>query len=93
MIILGRASGQVLLDLATNLDLNAHDLDNNTPLLVAVQNLQTKASPGCAIRTAPRRSSPQPRLVLQNTPPEQTKRGAGDTPRRAVFVNRNHAPA
>jgi len=34
----------VLLDLATSLDINARDLDNNTPLLVAVQNLRTKAA-------------------------------------------------
>jgi hypothetical protein len=40
------AAWQVLLDLATSLDINARDLDNNTPLLVAVQNLRTKVSCG-----------------------------------------------
>eukprot|EP00959_Pyramimonas_sp_CCMP1952_P196764 4114285-Pyramimonas_sp.AAC.1 len=45
------AARQVLLDLATNLDVNAKDKDNNTPLLVAVQNLQTKARLAHATRT------------------------------------------
>eukprot|EP00238_Polyblepharides_amylifera_P004471 CAMPEP_0196576594 /NCGR_PEP_ID=MMETSP1081-20130531/5812_1 /TAXON_ID=36882 /ORGANISM="Pyramimonas amylifera, Strain CCMP720" /LENGTH=310 /DNA_ID=CAMNT_0041895241 /DNA_START=116 /DNA_END=1048 /DNA_ORIENTATION=- len=34
----------VLVDLAGNVDLNAQDKSGNTPLLIAIQNLQTKAA-------------------------------------------------